>query len=163
MILRRVTLLPGSVVLALCLAADVHSQSAGSAKPLYCAFGGVGFAQPGEERQFAVAVVEIDSVREASGIAVSNFILYDRKGKSTNFKRVVEVEVFERERVSTEGEHTYYENSGGTRPWNGTLPSGKIRLRVRVSLAKEPIEPVRFRLTIGNYVIEGKVDGNWPT
>lgn len=42
-------------------------------------------------------------------------------------------------------------------------PAGRIRLRVRVALVAEPLAPVQFRLTVGSHVIEGPVNGSWPT
>ena len=86
-------------------------------------------------------------------------------GRATKLKRVVEIDVFEEHRVATEGLFAYYLNttSNPTRPWDGTLPAGRIRLRVRVALVAVPVDPVRFKLTIGRYVIEGLVDGSWAT
>ncbi len=118
---------------------------------------------PDFESQFAVAVVEINSTKETANLAVSDFVLLDQTGKATKFKRVVEVEVFDRPRVATEGSYAYYLNPGGTRSWKGILPAGKIRLRIKVALTSIPAHPVRFRLTIGPYVIEGPVDCEWPT
>jgi hypothetical protein len=97
-------------------------------------------------------------------VTVSDFALFDQAGKATKFKRVVEVEEFDRPRVPTEGIDAYYLNPGGTRPWNGTLPAGKIRLRITVALLGEPGMAVRFRLKMGQYSIEGPVNGGeWPT
>jgi hypothetical protein len=153
------------------LAAPAATTAARSSdvKPLFCAFGSVEFISlsppPGFESEFAVVVVEINSPSETRNVAVSNFVLFDEAGRTTKLKRVVKVEEFDESRIATEGEFAYYLNtkSVGTRRWNGTLPAGKIRLRIRVALIKAPIAPVRFRLTIGRYVIEGPVDGAWPT
>lgn len=142
-----------------------------TARSLFGAYGSVGFMPdplpPGFETQFAVAVVEIDSPHEIRNVAVTDFVLFDEAGKTIKSKRVVSVEVFNRPRVATEGEFAYYLNQGDkpgdTPPWNGTLPAGKIRLRIRVALAKEPINSVRFKLKVGQYVIEGPVDCAWPT
>ena len=137
-------------------------------KSLFCAFGGIGMTPihppPGFESEFAVAVVEINSPSETSNVAVSDFVLLDQAGKATKIKRVVEVEEFNRPRLPTEGIDAYYLNPGGTRPWNGTLPVGRIRLRIKVALLEVPDMPVRFRLKIGQYTIEGPVNGGeWPT
>ncbi len=105
----------------------------------------------------------MDSQRVAANVAVSDFALFDDAGKATKLKRVVEAEEFDRGWVGTVGEFAYYLNPGGTRPWNGTLPIGKIRLRIRVALVERPVHPVRFKLTLGPYVIEGPVNGSWPT
>jgi hypothetical protein len=134
-------------------------------KALFCAFGGVGIMSPGEsEREFAVAVVEIDSPGETTNVAFSDFILFDKEGRETKFNRLISVEVFDRAHQPTEGSFAYYLNSGGTQPWKGTLPAGKIRLRIKVALPCEPGDfPGRFRLIIGKNSIEGPVDGEWPT
>ena len=116
--------------------------------------------------QFAVAVVEIASSSDIRNAAVSDFALYDRAGKVTRFTRVVEVEEFIRVRSAGEGSFAYYLNPGGAQPWNGTLRAGRMRLRVPVALVEEPLAPVwpmSFRLAIGSHVIEGPVDGVWPT
>lgn len=140
-----------------------------NAKPLFCAFGGIGLAPnprpPGFESEFAVAVVEINSPRKSAHAAVSDFVLFDQAGKATKLKRVVSVDVFGETRVATEGTFAYYLNSASsaTHAWDGTIPTGRIRLRVRVALVGVPVAPVRFRLTIGQHIIEGPVDGSWPT
>lgn len=142
-------------------------EHANSAKSLFCAYGGIGTAPNplpvGYETQFAVAVVEIDSPRETSKNAVTDFVLYDQGGAATRFKRIVEAEIFDRPRVASEGEFAYYVNPGGTRPFSGTLPVGRIRIRVRVALERAPVAPVRFRIVIGPHAVEGLVDGSWPT
>jgi hypothetical protein len=51
------------------------------------------------------------------------------------FKRVVEIDVFEGKRIAAEGEAAYYLNQGDTHPWNGILPAGRIRLRLRIRVA----------------------------
>ena len=71
-----------------------------------------------------------------------------------------------RVRRAGEGSFAYYLNPGGTQPLSGTLRAGRMRLRVRVALVEEPrapVFPMTFRLTIGSHVIEGPVDGVWPT
>ena len=144
------------------------AEADANAKSLFCAYGGVvGFA-PNPRPEFAVAVVEINSRRKTKNVAVSDFVMFNQAGKATKLRRVVEVEVFDRPRVATEGLFAYYLNpisasANSTQPWNGTLPAGRIRIRVRVELGEAPIAPVRFKLTLGHYVIEGPVDGGWPT
>ena len=163
----------GDILLAAqrCLAmpAAVEPATANSnAKSLFCAFGGIGMTPihppSGFESEFAVAVVEINSPRETPNVVVSDFVLFNQAGKATRFKRVVAVEEFDRARIPAEGIDAYYLNPGGTRPWNGTLPAGKIRLRIKVALPEDPGMPVRFRLRIGQYIIEGPVNGGgWDT
>jgi hypothetical protein len=118
---------------------------------------------PGFESQFAVVVLEIESPRNIPNVAVSDFALLDGAGKATNAKRIIEVEEFRRPRVATEGSMAYYLNPGGTRPWNGTLPAGRIRLRVQVALVAEPTAAVSYKLTLGQYAIGGPCDAEWPT
>jgi hypothetical protein len=134
-----------------------------TAKALFCAHGSVGLQAPELEQHFAVVVVEIDSPIDTANIVVSDFGLFDRAGNVTRFKRVVDVEEFNRARLAGEGSFAYYLNSGGTQAWNGTLRAGRMRLRVRVALVDEPFAPVRFRLIVGPHVIEGPVDGQWPS
>jgi len=136
-------------------------------KALFCSHGSIGarpaVLPPGFETQFATAVVEIDSPSEIKNVAVSDFVLLDQAGNETKFKRVIKVEEFDKPPLTNAFTFAYYLNEGGTRPWNGTLPAGKIRLRISVALLNAPIAPVRFRLKIGNYVIEGPNTGAWPT
>lgn len=146
------------------------------AKALYGAYGGVGLTPlnppPDFEAWFAVVVVEIDSRTEVADVTVSNFELLDHAGNATRFKRVVVIEEFERSRSDDEGECAYWLGSDGTRPWNGTLPTGKIRLRVRVALAEDPPREVfrsqgdsrvTFRLTLGRHLVDGPIECRWPT
>jgi hypothetical protein len=130
------------------------------AKALFCAYQGVGYTGPsGSERQYAVAVVEIESAKKIRNASLADFALIDQSGKETKLSRIVQVEIFERHRVASEGEFAYYLNSGGTRPWDGTLPAGKIQLRARVAFTERTSLAVRFRLVIGAQIIEGTVNG----
>jgi hypothetical protein len=139
-----------------------------SVKALLCVYGGVSMRPisppPGFDSEFAVAVVEINSPSETKNAAVSDFVLLDRTGRATKFKRVVNVEQFNGT-LETKDSYKYFNPiyGDGTRSWNGTLPVGRIRLRVRVALVNEPIAPVSFRLVIGRYVIKGPVNGAWGT
>jgi hypothetical protein len=148
------------------------AEAAANAKSLFCAFGGVGITPiprpPGFESEFAVAVVEINSSRQTANVAVSDFVLFDQDGRAaTKLKRVVKVEEFDAlPHPAIDGLFAYYLDtaSSANHPWNGTLPAGRIRLRIRVALVDAPIAPpVRFKLMIGGHVIEGPVDGDWPT
>jgi hypothetical protein len=119
---------------------------------------------PGFESEFAVAVVEINSPSETKNTAVTDFVLLDRMGKVTKFKRVVDVEQFN-VTLATKDPFAYLNptHGDGSRPWNGAIPVGGIRLRVRVALVEEPIAPVGFRIVVARYVIEGRVNGEWGT
>jgi hypothetical protein len=148
-------------------AAD-STTAKGSVKALLCVYGGVSLRPisppPGFESEFAVAVVEINSPSETKNAAVSDFVLLDRTGRAMMFKRVVNVEQFNGA-LATKDPFTYLNPiyGDGTRPWNGTLPVGRIRLRVRVALVDEQIAPVSFRLVVGRYLIIGPVNGAWGT
>jgi hypothetical protein len=147
----------------------------GNATALFCAYGSVGFIPvprpAGFESEFAVAVVEIRSPVAIAKVPISDFELFDRQGKATPLKRVTDADVFEAEpftraRAGNLGSVAYYLNpgpGGGTHAWDGTLPAGTIRLRIRVALQGVPNLPDRFRIQVGTYVIEGRVDASWPT
>jgi hypothetical protein len=149
-----------------------QEQVQGTATALFCAFGSVaGIPVPtpaGFESEFAVAVVEIRSAVAMTNVPVSDFVLLERHGRTTAMKRVVEVDVFEpkpftQARAGHEGIFAYYLNPGRTHAWDRTLPAGTIRLRIRLALKSAPLEPERFRLRLGPYVIEGPIAGSWPT
>ncbi len=138
-------------------------------KLLFCANGSIGQMPlqppPALESQFAVAVVEIDSPRKLINAAVSDFVVFDQAQKATKLKRVVKVEEFDDYSSATQNDlFAHYMDGAKTRPWDGTLPAGIIRLRVRVALVDDPMAyPGRCRLTVGPYVIEGSLNGSWPT
>ena len=100
-----------------------------------------------------------------TNVPVSDFILLGRHGGTTAMKRVVQIDVFEPGpfiyvRPGAPAKFGYYLNPGpgnGTHAWDRTLPAGKIRLRIRGALKAAPVEPERFRLRLGPYVIEGPV------
>jgi hypothetical protein len=151
-------------------AAAGSAAAKASVKALLCVYGGVGLRPisppPGPvfESEFAVAVVEINSPSETKKAAVTDFVLLDRTGKATKFKRVVKVEQFNGTLASKDPFAYFNPTYGdGSRPWNGAIPAGRIRLRVRVALLDEPIAPVSFRIVVGRYVIEGPVNGAWGT
>jgi hypothetical protein len=150
-----------------------QEQAQGTTTALFCAFGSVGWIpvpRPAEfESEFAVVVVEIRSAAAMTNVPVSDFVLLERHGTTTAMKRVVQVDVFYPKpftpaRAGQEGIFAYYLNPGhGTRAWDRTLPAGTIRLRIRLALKSAPLEPERFRLRLGPYVIEGSIAGSWPT
>ena len=160
-------MLIGPRALAAPPAADSIAVHSVTIKKLYCAFGGVSLipvpTPPDFEAQFAVVVLEVDSVIATPHVAVTDFALTDGAGKTTRLKRVVSVEVFARPRVATEGIAAYYLNPGGTHPWNGTLPAGKICLRIRVALPQDPGNAAAFMIKIDGQAVAGSVDCCWPT
>lgn len=136
------------------------------ATALFCAYGSLGL-RPNQlpadfETEFAIAVLEIRSPREVPNFTVSELTVTNQEGKVTKSKRVVQIEEFVRVRGS-EADLAYYLSTEGARPWNGTLPRGTIRLRVRVALPEDPQLPVRFRLLAGDTVVEGRVNGMWAS
>lgn len=138
------------------------------ARALFCAYGGVGTVPdplpPGYEADFAVVVIAIESSRSVSGVTVADFALLDAAGAPTRSRRVVELEEFDRPRVTSEGEFAYYLNPNGTRKWDGIVQAGRSRIRIRFALEHAPAAtPVGFRLTFGSQVIEGRIAGEWPT
>ena len=107
-----------------------------------------------------------------TNVRVSDFVFLERNGGTIAMKRVVQVDVFEAEpftqaRAGQQGIDAYYRNLGpgnGTHAWDGTLPAGTIRLRIRVALKTAPLVPEQFRLRLGPYVIQGPINGgSWPT
>jgi hypothetical protein len=167
-----VFLVPGAVRATRARAAQ--EQAPATAVALFCAYGSVSPipvpTPAGFEAEFAVTVVEITSSAAMTNVPVTDFGLLDQHGRTTAMKRVVQVDVFEpkpyTERPYHEGIMAYYLNPGpenGTHVWDRTLPAGTVRLRIRVALKKAPVEPERFRLRLGPYVIEGRIDGAWPT
>jgi len=141
---------------------SLTSAAPDTTKALFCAYGGHGYTGSGLERQSAVAVVEIENTKKIQNVSLTEFALFDQSGKETKFSRIVNVEAFARPLVANERKFAYYMDSSGTRPWDGTLPKGKIQLRVRVALAETVAGvAVRFRLMIGTQIIEGTVNGRW--
>jgi hypothetical protein len=146
-----------------CVAARAHAQAV-RAEALFGAYGGAGFVPTDPPADFvswfAVIVVEIDSSAKSANVAVSDFRLIDQGGRTVKYARLISAEEFDRVRVATESECAYWTNSGGTRPWDGTLPQGKIRLRVRVALGDKPPQwdrGVAFELTIGRNLVAGRI------
>ena len=163
----------GSAV-ACAVEAPPAPQAAITSQAVFCASGGVGMRPknppPDYEMWFAVAVIEIKNPVGETQPTVSEFSLIDRTGAVTPFKRVIEVDDFDRPPVPGWGSGASYLNKGRaappgdrTRPWNGVLRVGTTLLRVRVSLTKDPAESDRFRLVLGSIVTEGKVNARWPT
>ena len=139
-------------------------------KSLFCAHGSVEFTPislpPDFESEFAVAVVEIDSSKAIGNVTITGFTLFDQAGKATTMKRLVKVESFDEPRVVGDGDVAYYLNTADgsrSKPWDGTLPVGKIRLRIRVALAGDPGATIRYVLNVGPFTTQGTCDIAWPT
>jgi len=124
----------------------------------------------------AVAVVEIDSQKEESDAQVSGFEFLDKDGRSIRMT-ILEVEKFNRPASSELASgYAYYLNRGAltppddrSRPWDGRLPAGKIRLRVRGSVNSRSLsstawkEATKFRLTVGTHVVVGDLEVEWAS
>jgi hypothetical protein len=146
-----------------------------TAKMLFCSYGGISPmplppTPPGFESEFAEVVVEVDGTRFLSDVAVSQFsVLNSSKQAVMSLKRVISIERFiDAPPKSNWGYATYYlspELADERYKWNGTLPSGTVLLRVRMSVFFEGHESVgeRCSLSIGPYQIEGPLDAVWPT
>lgn len=129
--------------------------AAASAASLFCAHGSVGLVPDplpsGFESEFAVAVVQITRSTPLKRASVTDFRLYDSDDRGMPMKRLVSVELLD--------------EAGGSRshPWDGSLPAGTTRLRVRVSLPQAPKAPKTYTLVLGPYTISGACDIAWPT
>jgi hypothetical protein len=131
---------------------------------LFCAYWSYGVAgqpvQANNESHFAVAVVEVDSPAELDDTSVSDLSLYGAKDAVVaHMRRLLKVENFDEPLSAGESPQKYYLNtdpSGHSRPWDGTLPAGKIRLRVSAAVEDAGVI-LGCRVTLGTSVIEGPV------
>ena len=146
-----------------------------TATTLFCAYGGVGLVPdplpPGYETEFAAIVVELDNPGAAvEGVSVQGATLLDGAGTpNASLRRVDHVVVLsEAPADPTDGIFAVFLNPEGA-PFTGTIPPGRTRLRVRFSLDRDPAAlPALCHLELGGFgatplVIEGNVDGSWPT
>jgi hypothetical protein len=81
-------------------------------------------------------------------------------------QRLLKVDIFDEPYVAGESNAKYYLGTdpvGRTRPWDGTLPAGKIRLRASAAVVEDPVGVRTCRLTVGKYVIEGPVSFSLAT
>jgi hypothetical protein len=145
-------------------AAAPHTQAADpNAQMLFCAYWSYSdTSRPSSSRvesHFAVAVVEINSPVETDTVSVSDFALFGEKDATiAHMQRLLKVESFDEPHVAGESNAKYYlgtDPAGGTRFWDGTMPAGKIRLRVSAALVEDPTGVLGCRVTVGKYVIEG--------
>ena len=141
------------------VAADVKSYM------VFCAYGSPSFVSPKYHPELAVAVVDVSSPRKIENAAVSDVALIARNGDTEKMMRLAKVEIFGEPHFAGEGYGEYYLDTrpaGTTRPWNGTLPAGEIRLRVQAELTNKASHPEHCRVKVGPYVIEGPVNmGPW--
>ncbi len=145
-----------------------------TARVLFCAYGGVGMMPnplpPGYETQFAEIVIEVNNPGAAlGGVTVASANLLDAQGaNAASMRRVDRFVVLPPLETPgpTLGIFAVYLNPKGT-PFTGTLAPGRTQLRARVSIDRDPSAvPAQCRITLGGpapKVIEGKVDGSWPT
>lgn len=174
--LYRFAVFVGLAASTVTLAFGQSAPASESAKMLSCDYGLAGGGMPispppGYDAEFAVAVVEIHTATEIQDARVTNFMLTDRAGKIGRMKHVVAVSVFDdppypANGIKGTGSLAYYDDLGRSHPWNGTLPQGMIRLRIRVALLDDPFDtlddPQKCDITVGPYTIEGPVTGSWP-
>ena len=171
------TLLRALLAFVVCVSVGVAAQAvpvAALARPpaansnaqmLFCGYWSYGVTTrplpSGYESHFAVAVVEINNPVETNTISVSDLALFGENGAVVaHMQRLLRVENFDEPHVAGETAVKYYlgtDPAGGTRFWDGTLPAGKIRLRVSAAIVEEPDGVRGCRVTIGKYVIEGPV------
>ena len=151
-------------------------ESAPTGTSLFCAYGGVGLTPdplpPGYETDFAVIVVELENPGPPiDGVTVLGATLLDEAGAAiASLRRVDHFVVLPPLEAPgpTLGIFAVYLNPDGT-PFTGSLPTGRTQLRVRFSLDRDPpTMPARCRVELGGIgssplVIEGTVDGSWPT
>jgi hypothetical protein len=151
-------------------------DSAPTGTSLFCAFGGVGTTPdplpPGFETNFAVIVIELqNSGPPINGVTVLDASMLDEAGAAiASLRRVDHFVVLTQLEAPgpTLGIFAVYLNPDGT-PFTGSLPTGRTQLRVRFSLDHGPSGmPARCRVELGGIgssplVIEGTVDGSWPT
>ena len=174
-----------SVLTALLLFAGVLARSQGvagqptlnttaqvgrNASGLYCAWGSIGqrprILPPGFELWFARVAVEIDSPTRIANVALTDLELFAQTGETSGLKRIISVDQIDTLRLPNQDNLAYYFQDGLSHPWDGTLPVGKIQLRVYVTLKTEPPASkgwLRARLTVGAHVIESPECAIWPT
>jgi hypothetical protein len=169
------TLLRALLVSVVCASLGIAAQAvpaaaaapppASQAQMLYCGYWSYAVApRPvpvGFESHFAVVVVEINSPAEVDNVSVSDLALLGEKGVAVaNMQRLLKADIFDEPYVAGESNAKYYlgtDPAGRTRPWDGTLPAGKIRLRASAAVVEDPVGVRGCRLTVGKYVIEGPV------
>lgn len=132
---------------------------------LYCAYGTTNFVRRDYQPELAVAVVEVQSTKRLTHLTVSDLTLIGGDGEETTVDHFDPVEVFNEPQITGEGVGAYYLNAvpGGTRRWDGIVPLGKIRLRVRATMVKQIWEPTQCRFKLGPYITEGPISQRWPT
>ena len=149
-----------------------------SGRTLFCAHGGVGVVPsplpPDYETEFASVTIDLDDPRGKTPITVKSIELMNESGKVVaTMKRVVEMVTLDASKTppgrTESGSWAFFLNPQGD-PFDGNLPPGRTRLRVRASLNASPMEYLtRVRVTFtfdGSkppLVVEGEVWGSWPT
>ena len=164
-------LLAAALLLTIVEGPRAEAQPYQPVKLFYCAYGSIAFQPhplpPGFENQFAVAVIEVNS-QDAEPMPPASITLIDRAGRHINTKRLISVEVFDEPYIAGEGNGAYYLNHdprGNSHPLSGSI-HGMTHLRLRVALDTQTESDAlsgRCRVTFGRYMIEGPVDGIWPT
>jgi hypothetical protein len=151
--------------------------------PLYCELAGIGVAPdpppPTMETHFAIVVFEADNPGPpARGVTVEDLALLDEAGHTLGLRRIQSVEILSLREpappLNAPGSAAYYSNGPDlpihatvVGPFDGTLDTGRTRIRVRASLAGSPsvlsTPSIRSRVTLKGLdqplVIEGGACG----
>lgn len=139
--------------------------SATKSSMLFCAYGSYSVVSKQYHPTVVVTVVDVYSERKLERGGISEVTLIASSGQATTMTRLVNVEVFGEPHLPHESYGKYYLDtnpSGTTRRWNGILPAGDIRLRIRAEVSNLASNPERCRVRVGPYVIEGPVNfGPW--
>jgi len=152
------------------------TPAATTARPLFCAYGGVGIVPsplpPDYDTQFVSVVLELDHPGPPSALRVSNVELLDASGKvATSMRRVTEMVVLDAAKTppgrTEPGSWAFFLNPPAEK-FEGMLGKGRTRLRLRASLKSAPTGfAPRVRVTLESLptplVVEGEVWGVWPT
>jgi hypothetical protein len=150
--------------------------SAVTGRTLFCAHGGVGVVPnplpPGYETELTSVTLDLDNPNAKTPLTVKSIELMNEKGNVVaTMRRVVEMTTLDATKTppgrAESGSWAFFLNPQGT-PFDGNLPPGRTRLRIRASLTSSPTDYLtRVRVTLdgggGPIVIEGDVWGSWPT
>jgi hypothetical protein len=139
-----------------------HSDS----KFLYCAYGNTSnFVKPGFETLLAIAVVEVNSRSNEMNVSRPLFELVGGKGQTQKMTRLVSVEEFQAPEPPPSNPIGYYLYDPRAGRWNGRLPAGTTRLRIRAEFPGRAFSTGmgRCRIIIGPRTLEGRVDAIWPS
>jgi hypothetical protein len=156
--------------------ADESAKPVVTGRTLFCAHGGVGIVPdplpPGYETEFTSVTIDLDNPNGKTRLTVKSIELMNESGKvAATMRRVVEIVKLDASKSppgrTESGSWAFFLNPQGE-PFDGELPPGRTRLRIRASLNASPMEYLtRVRITLDGpqppLVLEGDVWGSWPT